>query len=117
AHYLAIRSLGAPLMLVYAALREARYGEGDSRSPMRAALAGNATNIALDAVLILGLDWGVTGAAVATLFGHAVELGVLAWPMRAQLRTVRYSRAAVREIWAQGVPTGLQFVIEVGSFM
>src|SRR5690606_10101217 len=35
AEYLAIRSLGAPLVLVYAALREARYGVGDSRSPMR----------------------------------------------------------------------------------
>jgi MATE family multidrug resistance protein len=104
-------------MLAYAAIREARYGEGDSRSPMRAALAGNATNIALDAVLIIGLDWGVTGAAVATVFGHTVELAVLAWPHRAQLRAMRWSRAAIRETWIQGVPTGLQFVIEVGSFM
>src|SRR5207248_6456734 len=42
AQYLAIRSLGAPLVLLYAALREARYGEGDSTRPMRASLAGNA---------------------------------------------------------------------------
>ena len=33
AQYLAIRSLGAPLVLVYAALREASYGVGDTRSP------------------------------------------------------------------------------------
>src|SRR3954453_8701480 len=36
AQYLAIRSLGAPLVLVYAALRESRYGIGDTRAPMRA---------------------------------------------------------------------------------
>src|SRR6478672_11107952 len=66
AQYLTIRSLGATLVLVYASLREASYGVGDSRAPMRASLAGNAVNIALDAVLILGLHWGVRGAAVAT---------------------------------------------------
>src|SRR4051794_18014090 len=34
AQYLAIRSLGAPLVLLYAALREASYGVGNSTSPM-----------------------------------------------------------------------------------
>src|SRR5262249_44429144 len=61
AQYLAIRSLGAPLVLVYAGLRESRYGIGDSTTPMRASLAGNAVNIALDAILILGLDMSVRG--------------------------------------------------------
>ena len=117
AEYLAIRSLGAPLILLYAALREASYGEGDTRTPMRAALAGNAVNIALDAVLILGLGWGVAGAAVATICGNVAELGVLAWPMRAQLRRMRWRPVAVREVWAQGVPNGLQFIMEVGSFL
>ncbi|HEY5926227.1 MAG TPA: MATE family efflux transporter, partial [Kofleriaceae bacterium] len=84
AEYLGIRSLGAPLVLVYAALREARYGIGDARTPMRASLAGNAVNIALDVVLILVLEMGVRGAAYATIAGNATELAVLAWPMRAQ---------------------------------
>jgi MATE family multidrug resistance protein len=117
AQYLVIRSLGAPIMLAYASLRETSYGQGDSKTPMRAALAGNATNIALDAILILGLDWGVQGAAVATVAGTAIELGVLAWPMRAQLAAMTWKRSAVGEIWVQGVPTGLQFLIEVGSFL
>lgn len=115
--YLAIRSLGAPLILLYAALREASYGQGDTRAPMRASLAGNAVNIALDAVLILGLDWGVRGAAVATIFGNVTELSVLAWPMRARLRGLRWRASAVRAVWAQGVPNGLQFIMEVGSFL
>lgn len=117
AQYLAIRSLGAPLMLLYCALREASYGVGDSRSPMRASLAGNAVNITLDAVLILGLHWGVQGAAVATIFGNITELAVLAWPMRSQLRVMRWQRSAVRDVFAQGVPNGVQFIMEVGSFL
>ncbi len=69
AQYLAIRSLGAPLALLYAALREASYGAGDTSQPMRASLCGNAVNIALDATLILGLHMGVQGAAIATICG------------------------------------------------
>jgi multidrug resistance protein, MATE family len=117
AQYLAIRSLGAITVLMYAALRESRYGEGDSKSPMRASIAGNAVNIALDATLILGLQWGVRGAAVATIGGNLAELLVLAIPMRAQLRTMKVTRFALRDTWAQGVPNGLQFVMEVGAFL
>ncbi|MBS1118925.1 MAG: Multi antimicrobial extrusion protein [Deltaproteobacteria bacterium] len=115
--YLAIRSLGAPLVLLYAALREASYGEGNSRDPMRAALAGNAVNIACDAVFILGLDWGVGGAALATILGNVTELSVLAWPMRARLRKLVVHGRAIREVWAQGVPNGVQFIMEVGAFL
>jgi len=115
--YLAIRSLGAPLVLVYAALREARYGVGDTRSPMRASLVGNGVNIALDATLILGLGWGVRGAAIATICGDGTALVLLAWPMRGQLGRVRVTRRALRDTWNQGVPNGLQFVMEVGSFL
>jgi len=117
AEYLSIRSLGAPILLLYAALREASYGEGDSRTPMRAALAGNAVNIALDVVLILGLEWGVAGAALATICGNTTEVAVLAWPMRARLRRLAWRRDAVRAVWAQGVPNGIQFIMEVGSFL
>ncbi len=117
AQYLGIRSLGATLVLLYAALREARYGVGDTRAPMRAALAGNAVNIALDVVLIVGLGWGVRGAAIATIAGNVTELAVLALPLRGELRVLRWSRSAVRAVWAQGVPNGLQFIMEVGAFL
>jgi MATE family multidrug resistance protein len=115
--YLAIRGLGMPLVLIYAALREARYGEGDSRAPMRASLAGNAVNIALDALFILGLHWGVKGAALATICGSLTETTVLALAMIPRLRTMRFSRRALRDTWSQGVPNGLQFVMEVGAFL
>lgn len=117
AQYLAIRSAGAPLVLVFAALREARYGQGDTRAPMRASLVGNAVNLVLDATLILGLGWGVRGAAVAAICGNVTELALLAWRMRSVLHGLRWRRAAVREVWLQGVPNGMQFVMEVGSFL
>src|SRR5262249_30710047 len=112
AQYLAIRSLGAPLVLVYAALREASYGVGDTKAPMRASLAGNAVNIALDAILILGLGLGVRGAAIATIFGNVTELSFLAWRMWPQLRDLRWRRNSLRDVWQQGLPNGLQFIME-----
>jgi MATE family multidrug resistance protein len=117
AQYLAIRSLGAPLVLLYAALREASYGEGDSRSPMRASIAGNIVNVTLDATLILGLGWGVRGAAIATICGNATELALLAWRKRHRLRGLKYSRRALADTWAQGAPNGVQFIMEVGAFL
>lgn len=117
ADYLALRSLGAILVLVYASLRESSYGVGDTRTPMRASLLANGVNIGLDAVLILGLGWGVRGAAVAAICANATELGMLAWPMRKQLRAMTWNRRALREVWAQGLPNGLQFVMEVGAFL
>lgn len=117
AQYLAIRALGAPLVLVYAALREASYGVGNSTGPMRASLAGNAVNITLDATLILGFHWGVKGAAIATICGNLTELSLLAYAMRSELKKLAISRRALRDLWGQGVPNGVQFIMEVGSFL
>ncbi len=117
AQYLGIRSLGAPLVLFYGALREARYGEGDTKAPMRASLVANVVNIALDATLIVGLHMSVRGAAIATICANTTELALLAIPMRHQLRAVAWSRRALRDVWNQGLPNGLQFVMEVGVFL
>ena len=117
AQYLAWRCVAAPVILVQAALREARYGEGDTRSPMRASLAGNAVNIVLDAVFVLGFGWGVRSVAIGAVVGNVVELAVLAWPMRRRLVGLRWRPDAARAVWAQGVPNGLQFIMEVGAFL
>ena len=117
ARYLVIRSCGAPIQMLFAALREVSYGEGRSREPMRASLAGNAVNIAVCLVLILGLGWGVSGAAVALLCGQVTELCLLAWTMRARLRRLGWTPAAARQVWAEGLANGVQFVMEIGAFV
>jgi MATE family multidrug resistance protein len=117
AEYLRLRTLGAPMLLVYAALRETRYGEGDAATPMRASVVGNLLNIALAVLFVFGLDLGVPGAAIATVIGETAQLAILAWPMRARLARLRWRGAAARVVWAQGAPTGLQFTMEVGAFL
>lgn len=115
--YLGIRTLGAPVVLAFVALREYRYGESDTRSPMVAGVLGNLANIALNFWLVVVLHWGVRGSAIATLLGHSVELLVVAiaqsrhgfpiWGVRAR---------QVLALFRVGAPTGVQFLLEMGSF-
>lgn len=115
--YLQIRCLGAPLVLGFVAVREFRYGLGDSRSPMVAGLVGNGVNIALNALMVLGLHWGVRGSAAATLFGHAAELGVVVLAQRRDgMPSLRFTRSQFRALVRVGAPTGVQFLLEMGSF-
>ncbi len=54
----------------------------DTKTPMLVNLVANIINIALNALLIYGLHWGVTGAAIASAVSFAfsgVMMMVLAW--------------------------------------
>ncbi|HUH03622.1 MAG TPA: MATE family efflux transporter [Kofleriaceae bacterium] len=115
--YLAIRVLSAPFLFVFVALREARYGEGDSRSPMIAAVLSNVLNIGLDYLLIIGLGLGVAGAAWATVAACCAEVLVLLLVERQHpWHGVRGLGRHLAALWRIGVPTGVQFLLEVGSF-
>jgi MATE family multidrug resistance protein len=112
--YFRLRILGAPMTLAYVALREVRYAQSDARSPMRATVAANLVNIGLAWTFVFRLRWGVAGAATATIIAQSVELGVLWWST--EDRVERPTRRHVRELWKIGLPTGLQFTLEVGAF-
>src|SRR5205085_6702815 len=113
--YLGIRILGAPLALLYVAQREVHYALGDAQSPMRATVAAQVVNIGLAVLFIFVLKQGVRGAACATVIAHGVEAGVLSLAHRARgfgLREMRREHLAA--LFRVGLPTGIQFVLEVG---
>lgn len=115
--YFLLRNWGAPAVLVAVALREARYGLGDSRSPMHAALAANLANIPLNATLIFGFGLGVRGAALATLGAQALELAFLLASLRAStLRPGRLRLRSCRELWRIGAPLGAEFLLDMSAF-
>jgi multidrug resistance protein, MATE family len=115
--YLSIRNLGAVFALLYVALREVRYGQGDARTPMIATVLANLLNIALAWLFIFVWKKGVAGAAVATVIAHAVEAGVVLFAQHLRgwgIAAMR--RRHLRALWKIGLPTGIQFSLEVGSF-
>jgi MATE family multidrug resistance protein len=117
ATYLAIRSLGAPAALLYVALREVHYAEGSTRTPMVATVVANLVNIALAYTFVFRLGRGVAGAAWATVIAHAVEAGVMVLAQQRRGWALGGTRRRhLRELWRVGLPTALQFTLEVGSF-
>lgn len=111
--YVWIRLLGTPLVMTYVALREGRYGLGDSHSPMVAVVTGNVVNIGLDYLFIMHFGWGVAGAAWATVIGHVIEAGILVAGTR---KWARPRTRDLKNLWRVGLPTGIQFLLEVGAF-
>ncbi|HSM01890.1 MAG TPA: MATE family efflux transporter [Acidimicrobiia bacterium] len=65
--YIGIRALAAPAVLVVRAAHGAYRGYQDTRTPFVVALGLNAVNLLLDPILIFALDWGISGAAWATV--------------------------------------------------
>ena len=115
--YLSIRILGAPMALVYVALREVRYGQSDARTPMVATVLANIANIVLAYVFVFVFGWGVAGAGWATVIAHSVVAGTLVLVQSRVGWNLRATRAAhLAAVWRIGMPTGLQFTLEVGAF-
>jgi MATE family multidrug resistance protein len=114
--YLGVRVLGAPLVLCYAALREVSYGRGDAHAPMRATIVANLVNIGLAYLFVFVWKHGVAGAAAATIIANGVELATLLHVQRGRGVSWRAGKSELLALWRIGTPTGLQFILEVGSF-
>jgi MATE family multidrug resistance protein len=115
--YFVLRNLGAPAVLAGFALREGRYGVGDSRSPMHAAVVSNVVNIPLNAGLIFGLGLGVRGAALATLVAQVLELVLLFWSLRRSSVGLGQLRLGpCRDVVRVGWPLGIEFFLDVSAF-
>ena len=115
--YLLVRSLGAPSAMLTNALREVRYGQGDSRSPMIATLVANAANIALGWLFVFTWGWGVAGAAWAAVIAQSIEAAILvAYQHRLGWGISAMRRSHLVGLLRIGLPTGLQMMMEVGAF-
>jgi len=65
--YLRIRAVATVAVLLVTAGHGAFRGHKDTKTPFIVALGVNGLNLILDPILIFGLDWGLEGAAVATV--------------------------------------------------
>ncbi|MFC3607789.1 MATE family efflux transporter [Stutzerimonas tarimensis] len=68
--YFGIRLLGLPAALVSYALIGWFLGAQNARAPLLMLLVTNLGNVALDLIFVLGLEWGVSGIARASLLAE-----------------------------------------------
>ena len=68
--YILIASLCIPFVIVGNSFSNIIRSEGKANIAMAGMVLGNIVNIVLDPIMILGFDWKVIGAAVATVIGN-----------------------------------------------
>lgn len=104
-------------------------GRGDNLRNMLAMLAGNAVNIVLDYAWIFGRwgfpEWGIAGAAWATVIGGFVPplLLFLHYFGSARIRrlydtvgTFSFQWLETRRLLRFGLPAALHFILDIGGF-
>ncbi len=80
--YLRIMFAGVPIVMLYNLLACILRSLGDSRTPLNAMIVASLTNIILDYLFVMGLEWGIAGAAIATLIAQAVSSAFCFWHIR-----------------------------------
>lgn len=88
---------------------------GDSRHPLYYLIISSAANVVLDLLFVAVFDWGVAGAALATVLGQLLS-AVLAFAhlmsgrfvIRIRLRELKMDRRILVQILRLGFPGGIQ---------
>ncbi|XP_022754063.1 protein DETOXIFICATION 42-like isoform X1 [Durio zibethinus] len=83
--YLTLRSLGAPAVLLSLAMQGVFRGLKDTKTPLYATVAGDATNIILDPIFMFAFRMGVSGAAIAHIISQYLILIILLWKLMSQV--------------------------------
>ena len=91
---------------------------GDSRRPLYFLISACMVNIVLDVLLVVGLEMGVAGAALATIFSQAVSAVLVVLTLlrshqayRLEPRKIRFYGNLLDRIVRIGFPAGLQSVM------
>lgn len=77
--YTRITALGFPFLILAVGGGHLIRADGRPKIAMLCNLTGAVVNTALDALFVFGLQWGMAGAAAATVIGQAFSAGVAAW--------------------------------------
>ena len=97
---------------------------GDSKTPLKDMVVAAVTNIILDILTVFVLDWGIAGAAAATVFSQLLS-GVLCAvkifqtpELRFEKRHVKLKLHATRDLMGIGIPAAAKnIIIAVGGMV
>lgn len=71
--YLRIMFLGIPVVMAYNLLATILRSLGDGQTPLYAMIVAAISNIVLDLLFVLVFQWGIAGAAIATLIAQGIS--------------------------------------------
>ena len=116
--YARITLIGIPFVCVSMTVSSIIRAQGSPRYAMLCNIAGCITNIVLDAWFVLGLHWGVAGAAWATIIGQGLNF-ILAIAYIPRLKGIQfrleYAKLRAKTVFAF-LPLGISsFFTQFGS--
>lgn len=122
--YIRIMFMGVPIVMFYNLLACILRSLGDSRTPLYAMIVASVVNIVLDILFVMGFQWGIAGAAAATLIGQLIS-GTYCLYFIARIPILRLGREDIRperqldlRLLGLGLPMAFQNgVIAVGGMI
>ena len=113
--YMMIITIGSLFCMIQMSTEKILQATGNMMFPMICGVAGAVTNIIFDPVLIFGMgpfpEMGVTGAAVATVFGQLVSMVMgqiflfgKKHAVHVKLRGWKFQKRIIKDIYAVGAP-------------
>lgn len=120
--YLIIMSASLIPLMVFQTFRQFAEGLSDTFNPMVVSVVANLLNVALNYIMIYGElgfpAMGLNGAGYATLISRIIMAMLIAWAIRKKLKGFRWSFdwKQVKQMLKIGLPSGMQYVFEVGAF-
>jgi MATE family multidrug resistance protein len=122
APYLVVALASLIPLMVFQTFRQFAEGLSDTFNPMVISLIANLLNVFLNWILIFGKlgfpAMGLLGAGYATLAARVVMALLMIWAVRRRSARFQYrfDFAVIKRMLKIGVPSGLQYVFEVGAF-
>lgn len=112
--YFRIYFFGSFFSLTYNVCAGIMQAVGDSKNPLRFLIIASITNIILDLVFVGVFDFGVAGAAVATVISQMLsavlgfrKLLVSEGPYQLHIKEIGFDLSRFKEILHQGIPSGI----------
>ena len=98
--------------------------EGSVKYSIAGMIVGTVANIVLDPLFIFGLDLEIKGAAIATVLGNAIGMGISVWYyaanktlLRPAVQYIRPTGEILKEIFWVGVPAALETLLTSIAFI
>lgn len=111
--YTSITAIGIPFYVVGTGFSMFIRADGSPRYAMLCTISGAILNTILDPIFIFGFNWGIRGAALATILGQIVSaIGAVLYLRRFQSCKInrsifRLRKTTVKDIVILGLPSGL----------
>ena len=96
--YVRITSIGFPFLILTTGGGHLIRADGSPKMTMICNLTGAVINTILDAVFVFGFQWGMAGAALATVIGQVISAGIVIHYLL-HYKTVHLGREQLRLKW------------------